>query len=313
MTSIDKIPVPTTDSKINMQPQSGLFGILPGEIRNDIFALALIQGEDDGAAYPEDSYWYRPGFHGPRKSSSALLQTCKLAHAEGQKVYLKELEWAFWFDRGPKDRSSIPACSAFFSKLTPDMVDKLQKVRFFTQMYWLEGGANLRMVLRQKNFRPSTLTITIRYSDWWYWETNAPLRMRTDWLENFMGSVGLKELRVEYETLSWKREEMMKIIQRNKQFKLAVRGEAGHLSAEHTQLVEWKWRGTSKLDGRTWAHHGTADTVEYVVVTDTWVHVAAGDERLKEVAPYEADDSDDPSWEASSRDLDEYFWQHNDY
>lgn len=79
------------------QKQSPLFGGIPGEIRNKIFVYSLVQYEDDGAAYPENSYWYRPGFKGPKKSSSSLLRTCKLAYLEGQKVYLHELEWAFWF------------------------------------------------------------------------------------------------------------------------------------------------------------------------------------------------------------------------
>jgi hypothetical protein len=83
----------------NFQLQSPLFGILPAELRNDIFEMALMQDEDDATAYPEDSYWYRPGFSGPRKSSSALLRTCRLAYAEGQKVFLRELEWAFWFGK----------------------------------------------------------------------------------------------------------------------------------------------------------------------------------------------------------------------
>jgi hypothetical protein len=30
-------------------------------------------------------------------SSSSLLRTCKLAYAEGQKVFLREQEFAFWF------------------------------------------------------------------------------------------------------------------------------------------------------------------------------------------------------------------------
>ena len=81
----------------NFQLQSPLFGVLPAEIRNEIFELALMQYEDDASAYPKDSYWYRPGFSGPHKGSSALLRTCRLAYAEGQKVFLRELEWAFWF------------------------------------------------------------------------------------------------------------------------------------------------------------------------------------------------------------------------
>ncbi|KZL73946.1 hypothetical protein CT0861_12943 [Colletotrichum tofieldiae] len=265
----------------NQQLESPLFSVLPGEIRNEIFALALIQYEDFESAYPEDSYWYRPGFKGPRKSSSTLLQTCKLAYAEGQKVFLRELEFAFWFDRGPEGRTGNDNCELFFLDLTPQQSRDLQRVRFFTQMYWLEGGDNLLWLFSQPQFRPETLTVTVRYSDWWFWETDEPLRMAEDWLRGFRGPTGLRELRVEYETLAAKRDEMMSIVERNKRWKLAVgkrreggndeeEEEGGYLSAEGTKLVEWRWRGTSRLGGREWAHHGEGDTVEYVVVTDTW-------------------------------------------
>lgn len=90
-------------SSCHYQEHSPLFGLLPGEIRNKIFAYSLVQYEDDSAAYPEDSYWYRPGFKGPKKSSSSLLRTCKLAYAEGQRVFLEELEWAFWFGKWVTD------------------------------------------------------------------------------------------------------------------------------------------------------------------------------------------------------------------
>ncbi|GKT42077.1 uncharacterized protein ColSpa_02258 [Colletotrichum spaethianum] len=260
------------------QLQSPLFSVLPGEIRNEIFALALIQYEDDESAYPEDSFWYRPGFTGPRRSSSSLLRTCKLVYAEGQKVFLKELEFAFWFDRGPDGRSGTLNCKRFFNELTPQQSGDLQRVRFFTQLYWLEDGRNLQWLFAQPQFRPRTLTITVRYSDWWFWEQDEPLRMGEAWLRGFRGPTGLRELRVEYETLAGKRDEMMAIVERNKRWRLAVgeRGadgeeqEGGYLSAERTRLAEWRWRGTSRLGGQEWAHHGDGDTVEYVVVTDTW-------------------------------------------
>lgn len=144
-------------------------------------------------------------------------------------------------------------------------------------MYWLERGENLRMLMAEPNFRPSELTITIRYSDWWWWESNAPLRMNDNWLRCFKGNPGLRRLRVEYETLSWKKKEMMLIIERNKKLKLPIQSESGSpttfegfLIAEGVALTEWTWKGTSKLDGRTWKHHGNGDQVEYVVVTDTW-------------------------------------------
>jgi hypothetical protein len=147
-------------------------------------------------------------------------------------------------------------------------------------MYWLEGDENLNGIFSLLQFRPTILTITIRYSDWWFWEFNEPLRMDERWLKCFRGSPGLKELRIEYETLNWRKEEMMKIVRRNKSWKLPLRREGavpdeydGHLSAETTALTEWNWKGPSKLDGQSWNHHGPGETVEYVVVTDTWKFV----------------------------------------
>lgn len=104
--------------------------------------------------------------------------------------------------------------------------------------------------------------------------------MDENWLRTFNGTPGLRELRVEYETRVGKRAEMMPIIQRNKRWKLPVRREggdvndwAGYLSAEKTELGEWKWNGTSKLGGCEWEHLKGKQEVEYVVVTDTWIFV----------------------------------------
>lgn len=147
-------------------------------------------------------------------------------------------------------------------------------------MFWLEDGANLRALLAQPHFRPAQLTITIRYSDWWHWEQDQPLRMDERWLREFRGNPGLRTLRVEYETLTRKRDEMMRIVERNKEWKLPVRRDGhavnqyeGYLVAKGTELKEWKWHGTSKLGGQTWSHHAEGDTVEYVVVMDTWKFV----------------------------------------
>ncbi len=177
-------------------------------------------------------------------------------------------------------RTGLSACRHFFEQLKPDAVESLQKVRFFTQLFWLEPGTNLLTLFALPQFRPEQLTITIRYSDWWWWEQNKPLRMDETWFRLFKGSPGLRKLMIEYETLTSKKDQMMRIVQRNREWKLPVRldGEnpyeyEGYLTTEGQSLKEWKWSGTSKLGNTAWAHHGDGDTVEYVVVTDTWKFV----------------------------------------
>lgn len=107
----------------------------------------------------------------------------------------------------------------------------------------------------------------------------APLRMDDHWLRNFKGNPGLRQLRLEYETLNWKKNEMMRIVERIKQLKPPVRSEGGstgyegYLIAEDVALAEWTWKGASELGGCTWDHHGTGDQVEFAVVTNTWKFV----------------------------------------
>ena len=112
--------------------------------------------------------------------------------------------------------------------------------------------------------------------------------MQDTWLQDFCGPPSLRKLTVEYETLTWKKTQMERIILRNKKFKLRLQDEGnergsedsvnnpdlrGYLSAEDTKLVEWKWTGPSKLDGKAWHHHGSGETVEYVVIVDHWQFV----------------------------------------
>jgi hypothetical protein len=146
-------------------------------------------------------------------------------------------------------------------------------------MFWLENGKQLFYIFSIPQFRPTQLTITIRYTDWWFWEVHDTLRMEEGWLRYFKGNPGLRVLTVEYETLSLRKAEMMPIIRRNKQWKLPVRRESGsfeanelegYLSAEGTELKEWKWKGPNRLGGTRWHHHGPGNEIEYIVVTDTW-------------------------------------------
>ena len=124
--------------------------------------------------------------------------------------------------------------------------------------------------------------------------------MRMGWLTGFVGSVGLREMRVEYETLVRKREEMMGIVERNKRVEVRLREAGGYLSARGTELVEWRWRGTSRLGGRKWQHHGEGDTVEYVVVRDTWKYVETGVEHVFDEYVDEEDEGD--YWEGDEED-----------
>jgi len=96
--TIETSPTPENISKCNQQLQSPLFSILPAEIRNDIFSLALMQYEDLTQPYPENDFCYRPGHRARRIVSTELLLTCRRIWLEANHWPMEQAVHSFWFD-----------------------------------------------------------------------------------------------------------------------------------------------------------------------------------------------------------------------
>lgn len=71
-------------------------------------------------------------------------------------------------------------------------------------MIWLEqySGSKVVQLLNTVGVCPEILTITVRSSDWWWWEYNQPLRLDDGWISktlNWQASPRLREIRLELE------------------------------------------------------------------------------------------------------------------
>lgn len=66
------------------QETSPLFSLLPAEIRNPIFALTLAPYEDPWDAFIPNYLYLRPDHQRERRSSIALLQTCRRVYIEAR-------------------------------------------------------------------------------------------------------------------------------------------------------------------------------------------------------------------------------------
>lgn len=97
----------------HLQGQSPLYGVLPPELRNEIFALALAEDEDPAKPYPRESYYRRPGFGGPGRVHVALLQTCGRIWLETRALPLRNLETPFWL--GAAERRPPGLTTAYFA------------------------------------------------------------------------------------------------------------------------------------------------------------------------------------------------------
>jgi hypothetical protein len=80
----------------------------------------------------------------------------------------------------------------------------LKHIQIYAQMIWLEeySGSKLIQLLNTVGVCPEILTITIRYSDWRWWEYGQRLRLEHGWeskLLNWQAHPRLREIRLQLE------------------------------------------------------------------------------------------------------------------
>jgi len=141
----------------------------------------------------------------------------------------------------------------------------VSRVHLFVQQYWLES--RFENLTYMKTFNPSILHITIRHTDWWWWENEAPLtfdpkqrqratgppsRKKTDpfdeksWGYAFCFLHGLKEFVLELETVENKKSELDEIVRRAPtwQFPLA---DHEYLLLDPRKTKYSAWRGVNRF------------------------------------------------------------------
>ncbi|KAJ7255254.1 hypothetical protein C8J57DRAFT_972768, partial [Mycena rebaudengoi] len=191
------------------QLQSPLFTTLHPEVRNMIFRLALSEYDDLTLPYGKHEFYYRPGFQFAPKIDTNLLLTCRIVYLETHLLPIALNEHVFWYEsqRGPPRRTILDHHS-YFTRMTPQQRAAVRRVRFFTQLTWLE---NRVAEIWPVGLAVRKLAITIRHSDWWWWEVGEDLRIEEPskgW-GAWAGSIGpLEELKLELESIEDKREQL---------------------------------------------------------------------------------------------------------
>ncbi|KAK0451347.1 uncharacterized protein EV420DRAFT_713238 [Desarmillaria tabescens] len=238
-----------TQATPDPQAASPLFSKTPPEIRNIIFRLAL-RGYPDRARgyYPGNTYYFRPGYEHDRRIDTALLLTCRRIYDETYLLPVIENEHVFWCYHGPPGSSAEPG--RYFCKMNEKQQDTVDRVHFFAQLYWLEATFPLSCTIPE--MRPRKLKITIRHSDWWYWENNHLLVLRVAWTDKIRLVKRLEELEIELETIERDKDQMLAIAQRIRSWKIDL-WDGRVLSTEGRSLIHDQWTGTSTFEGnRAW-------------------------------------------------------------
>lgn len=243
-------------------PQSAcpLFTRIPPEIRNSIFKLALTEYDDTDHPYEEETTYCRPDYYFPHRIDTDLLRTCRRIYLEAHLLPVALNEHVFWCYRGPPGRKYAADPQGYFELMTPQQLDAVDCVHFFTQQFWLEG--RFADACRLSSMRPRKIKITLRHSDWWVWEVQAKLgidprlagrvmwdemgrKPRTDEGElgfgyQFRHLHGLRELEMEFETSPLQIAELENIVQRALAWRFDLL-DGNVLSTEGTAVVRYLW------------------------------------------------------------------------
>lgn len=233
--NVNLTATPIDTSNANSQEDSPLFGRIPGEIRDHIFDLALTAYSGKQEPFEKNAYYYRPGFrYADQRLDTALLRTCRRIYQEACLVPFQNYERVEWHldVHGPSVADAIKFARA--DAISP----WLASLHLFTQQFWLEGyswrNKARKIALRNTNLRH--LRITIRHSDWRWWEFSAPLVLDAkqieqkatpsstkcstaadgfhvnSWGHQFSVFKGLKTFKLELETVEGKREALDEIV-----------------------------------------------------------------------------------------------------
>ncbi|PVH90037.1 hypothetical protein DM02DRAFT_102569 [Periconia macrospinosa] len=151
--------------------------------------------------------------------------------------------------------------------------------RIIPQRYTFELSAFGRVFAMHPKLRPSLVTITVRYTDWWYWEDLKPLELDSDHLRGIEFPQSVARIVMQLETIESHRKELEDLIgsMLNDPARWSFSRQDGvSLQIKKAKVLEntvqeWKWDGPTTFgDGRTFPHHPQGDTMPYIIKVLTW-------------------------------------------
>ncbi|KAI9929530.1 hypothetical protein ASPWEDRAFT_28617 [Aspergillus wentii DTO 134E9] len=284
------------------QHQSPLFS-LPPEIRDEIFAFALSSYEDTTRAYSKGTYWTRPGYSAPHRTCTELLRTCKRVYSEAWFMPFAYAEHSFYLTSSNRAPGSLTPVA--FEKCLA-MIDRIHgqleagHIRIFAQMFVLEPGNEMQRVLGMPHFHPTSITLTLRYTDFWFWEDNEPLRIGGRWVNSIRFPSSVSRFRIDFESIERRKGEVDYIANEAADSWFFHRVDGQILTARKSETAISKWTGSSVLGETRWIRDEVRPSqLDYHVVTVTWRVSNQADVKLSTPypslrVPYDFDRPDPP-------------------
>jgi hypothetical protein len=283
MSRVEVTPLHLSDfsSPTLSQELSPLFTAIPGELRDRIFDFALCDYEDKSRLYDVETCYKRPDYFAPRKTTTALLRTCQRVYREAWSLPWTNAEHTFWLTEAKRMPPHALARHRLRDALK-DIVESVQtrhgtvptidQVRIFAQLYILEPGLELGMILEMPNFYPLHITLTLRHTDWWLWEDDEVLHIDAKWVNLCRLPSSVKEFRLELESLERKKLQIDSMAAQMAHSWMFQRTDGVRLAALPPRPQDAKrWTGTSAWNESRWLRDEVRPgQVDYYVLPVVW-------------------------------------------
>ncbi|KAJ5374492.1 hypothetical protein N7517_006498 [Penicillium concentricum] len=266
---------PACFTNYNQQTQSNLFWLIPPEIRYEIFAYTLTSAPDTTQLPEQDGYCTRPGYETRHRTYTELLRTCKRLYMEAWFMPFLRSEHAFWmasWDRTPERMITVKKMQQGLN-LIHDRHGEVQggRIRVFPQLYRLESTTDFDGIFTMRHFYPQSVTITIRYTDTWFWEHNEELHIEGAWGKQLVLPSSVTRFCIDIESIERRKDEVDYIAgEMADQWRFQRADNTNMLAAKADTTVS-RWTGSSMLGKRRWLRDETAPgQLRYYFATVTW-------------------------------------------
>ncbi|KAF5968826.1 hypothetical protein FBULB1_10542 [Fusarium bulbicola] len=266
----------------NPQGESPLYAKLPGEVRDNIFSYVLTDHPDPTPTkkFKENTCYTRPSYLAAQSTDTRLLRTCRAIYRETwfKPFVLREhTEWATSEDRAPPPGKAPPRLRPMVAEISKSLGTdnvEIERLRIFAQMYRLEDNG-LQDILRMPHLAPRTITLTIRHTDWWYWEEDEPLHFEGNWIEGVSQALtpSTTQFCIELESLERKKDQVDKIAKQMVDAWFFKRPDGVVLYADTSDANRKvsRWSGSSTWHGQRWTRDETEpNKLDYYIVSITF-------------------------------------------
>lgn len=267
--------LPFNYTTANPQAECPLFQTLPGEIRNHIFRYTLTEYEDKDLPYEDKTPYKRPEFAAPRKIDTALLSTCKRVYQEGWYLPWSTAEHIFFLtssERRPERVTSVrqmkKACRIVHAVQGKN---ETASVSVYAQLWCLEGGVSLRNVLNVPHLNPLSVCVTIRHTDWWWWESDTPLKIAAAWVDDCRIPASTQVMRMQLESAMRRKDQIDDIANQMIEKWTFRRDDGIFMKAAKEDVSVRSWTGKSTWEGNRWVRDESRPSeIDYYVKTVVW-------------------------------------------